>query len=517
MFTDHPRFRRAASIPLLFGLLLLALPAAAQVTSLSMTSDPGDYIGGGQTYFYGAADGEFRAVVNFAGGVSISFNTPNYEHWWNLDFAAPNGVPLTPGTYLNATRFPFQAENVPGLSVYGDGRGCNELTGSFQVLQLTYGPDDTVESFEATFEQHCEGAAPALRGQIRYNADVPLYLTAPFNVQAIQNQPVSFVVTATDMLSRSVILSASGLPSGATFTDLGNNTGEFWWIPTSTQSGTFVVTFLGDNQQGNQATASSNITVRPPPPANDDFDAARLMPGIPSSYSQDATNATTAPDDPWCYGNAQSVWFVYTPQASERLEANTFGSGYDTTLSVYTGSRGALYQIGCNDDAAGTTQSRVIFDAVAGTTYYFMVSSLYSPVPFADLVFNLQQGPPPFSFSPSISQFGTVRPSTGGVTLSGTVQCSAPAFVTLNGHLKQIRGKIPISGYWNVFVACDGVTPWTATVQTTTTLFRGRAAALFSGGKAVVGATAYAFDPDNGEYKQVDISVEVTLRGSGEK
>jgi len=172
-----------------------------------------------------------------------------------------------------------------------------------------------------------------------------------------------------------------------------------------------------------------------------------------------------------------------------------------------------LYQIGCNDDAAGTRQSRVRFDAVAGTTYYFMVSSLYFPSSVADLVFNLQQGPPPFSFSPSVAQFGTVSPSTGAVTLSGSVRCSAPAFVVLNGHLKQVRGGVPISGYWSAFVPCDGVTPWTASVQSTAAIFRGRAAALFSGGKANVGATAYAFDPDTGEYRQAEISVVVTLRG----
>ena len=56
------------------------------------------------------------------------------------------------------------------------------------------------------------------------------------------------------------------------------------------------------------------------------------------------------------------------------IEANTFGSNYDTTLSVYTGSRGSLMQLACNDDS-GSLQSRIRFDAVAGTTYYFMVSS----------------------------------------------------------------------------------------------------------------------------------------------
>jgi hypothetical protein len=478
-----------------------------------MTSDPGDYIGGGQAYFYGENDGTFTASVNYDGGVSISFNSENYSHWWYLNFAAPNNAPLAPGSYLNATRFPFQSSNEPGLDVFGDGRGCNQLTGSFQILQVVYGPDNTVTAFDATFEQHCEGAAPALRGEIRYKANVPLYLTVPFNVQAILNQNLSFQVTATDEQSRHVNLSASGLPSGATFTDLGNNTGTFSWTPSSNQSGNYVVTFAGDNQQGNKATASARINVRPPAPANDDIDSAVVMPGLPSTYSENATYATTAPDDPWCNGNAQSVWFEFTPQTNERIEVNTFGSGYDTTLAVYTGSRGALNAIGCNDDSSASSQSRVRFDAVAGTTYYIMVSSLYFPSASANLVFNIQKAPPPFTFNPTIAQFGTVASSTGAVTLSGSVTCSEPAYVTLSGQVKQLRGGSPVFGYWNAFVPCDGVTPWTATVMSTPSLFRGRAAALFGAGKANVGATAFAYDFESGEYRQLNLSTIVTLRG----
>lgn len=492
--------------------VLLALPAVAQVTSLTMTSDPGDYIGGGQSYAYGAMDGSFSAQANGAGGVSIAFNTPTYDHWWYLDFAAPDGAPLAPGSYPNAVRFPFQPPGVAGLSVSGDGRGCNTLTGSFTVRQVVYAPDGTVAAFDATFEQHCEGAAPALRGEIRYNADVALYLTAPTSLQVAQNQRVNFLVVATDAQSRHVVLSATRLPPGASFVDLGNNSGVFDWTPTFAQSGAYVASFSGDNGQGNVATVSTQITVRPPPPPNDDFDTPAVVPTVPYVLSQDATDATTAADDPYCYGNAQSVWFTFTPMSDMRLEANTFGSGYDTTLSVYTGARGALSQPGCNDDAAGTTQSRVRFDAVAGTTYHVMASSLYAPAPLASLVFTLQAAPPAFAFNPSVAPFATVKPSSGEVTLRGSVQCSAPAYVNLGGQLKQLRGGVPITGYWNAFVACEGVTPWTATVQSQQQLFRGRASALFSGGKAKVGATASAFDPDTGEYRELNLSTSVTLR-----
>ena len=499
---------------LLLGAFAHLLPASAQVTSLSMTSDSGDYIGQGQTYLYTAADGPFIAFVGDDNSVSISFNTTTFNHIWSLSFAAANGAQLTPGSYSNAVRFPFQPTGVPGMSVSGDGRGCNELIGSFQVVHVAYGPGNTLASFDAIFEQHCEGALPALRGQIRYNAtNVALYLTAPAQIQAIQSQTLSFPVTATDVQSRRVFLTATTRPPGSTFVDHGNNTGLFSWTPTASQLGNFQATFSGDNKQGNVAITTTQISVIPPPPANDDFAAPVLIPSNSARYTQNVTNATTAPDDPWCFGSAQSVWYAFTPLTNMRLEANTFGSGYDTSLSVYTGSRGALSQIGCSDDVGNAQQSRVRFAAAAGTTYYFMAASRFSPAAPANLIFNLQPAPPPFSFNPTVAQFGSVMASTGAVTIRGSVQCSEPAYVTISGQLKQKRGNAAITGYWSAFVPCDGVTPWTATVQSQTVLFRGRSALLFAGGKAEVAATAHAFDPDTGEFKQVNLATVITLRG----
>jgi hypothetical protein len=41
------------------------------------------------------------------------------------------------------------------------------LTGRFDVLEATFGPNGYIERFHATFEQHCEGATAALRGEVR--------------------------------------------------------------------------------------------------------------------------------------------------------------------------------------------------------------------------------------------------------------------------------------------------------------------------------------------------------------
>jgi hypothetical protein len=328
----------------------------------------------------------------------------------------------------------------------------------------------------------------------------------------VENQNVNFTVTATDAQSRHVVLTATGVPAGATFTDNGDNTGTFNWTPSSSQSGTFFVTFQGDNLSGNTGLAATQIVVIAPPPPNDDFNQATVVPSIPFTVSQDVTNATVAPDDPFCLTRNQTVWFSFTPTQNMRIEANTFGSNYDSTLSVYTGTRGALTSLGCNDDSNGTLQSRVRFDAVAGATYHIMVSSLF-PVTSANLTFNLVQAPPPLTIAPTVTQFGSVAPTTGEATISGFVTCSQPAFVTLSGQLKQTHGGSPISGFFSAFIPCNGTTPWSASIQTVPALFHGRSAALFTGGKADVFATASAFDFDNGIFIQKNLAVTITLRG----
>jgi len=127
-------------------------------------------------------------------------------------------------------------------------------------------------------------------------------------------------------------------------------------------------------------------------PANDDFDDAVIVARPPFTDNVNTSDATTAADDPVpsCAdgGQGPTVWYAFTPSHSKRIEANTFGSDYDTDLVVYTGTRGDLTEITCNDDAGNTLQSKVVFNAVAGETYYIMVGAFASG-PGGNLVFNL--------------------------------------------------------------------------------------------------------------------------------
>jgi hypothetical protein len=178
-------------------LLMSTSGVYAQTTLLTLASQPGDYIGQGQQRTLAAADGWFSANSNFDNGVSLSFHGNDPSVWWYLDFAAPGHLRLAPGVYEHATRFPFQAATAPGLSVSGEGRGCNTLTGRFEVFEATYGPSGEVLTFAADFEQHCEGAGPALSGSIRYNAGpLPSRCTARTATMKGLNEDVTAAVTS---------------------------------------------------------------------------------------------------------------------------------------------------------------------------------------------------------------------------------------------------------------------------------------------------------------------------------
>jgi hypothetical protein len=239
------------------------------------------------------------------------------------------------------------------------------------------------------------------------------------------------------------------------------------------------------------------------PPANDDFDSATVVPGLPFTDQLNTTEATTATDDPECDGQGPTVWYSFTPAADVRVEANTFGSDYDTTLSAYTGARGALTQIACNDDAAGSLQSRVRFDATAGQTFFFMVGSFGSG-PGGNLTFSVDVAPPALELGLTIDPTGSVVPSKGVATISGTVTCSQPASVGVEGRMEQRVGRLLIHGFFFAFVECTSpATAWSATVEGEN--------GLFVAGRAQVDAFAFAFDED----VFAEASATVRLRGSG--
>lgn len=152
----------SATAPALRGVLRYqALPL-----SYRFTSDPGDYVGAGKSKAYSGSTTIFGLTGTSA---HVTFRVSGLRDDWSVDLAAPPGGVLAAGTYTGARRWPFNDE-APGLDVGGNGRGCNRLNGTFTIHEIRFNPDGSVAALSADVEQHCEGAAAALRGSIRYGA-----------------------------------------------------------------------------------------------------------------------------------------------------------------------------------------------------------------------------------------------------------------------------------------------------------------------------------------------------------
>jgi hypothetical protein len=128
-----------------------------------LTSDFGDYIGGGQAYTYTATNAAISVTGN-GSHVGVSINVTE----WSGDFQGMNGLDrLEVGYYSALQRYPFLNPARGGLQWSGHGRGCNRLTGWFAVDHVTH-TNGILTALDLRFEQHCEGGAPALRGKIHW-------------------------------------------------------------------------------------------------------------------------------------------------------------------------------------------------------------------------------------------------------------------------------------------------------------------------------------------------------------
>jgi hypothetical protein len=116
---------------------------------------------------------------------SVDITATDGARTYQVQFSAPSGQPLAVGVYEGATRFGF-ATTTPGLGVTGESRTCNTVTGRFIVDELTRDGSDTLLSYSARFEIHCDGGIVAAFGAVSYHA------TADFRDRTFDRDLVDF-------------------------------------------------------------------------------------------------------------------------------------------------------------------------------------------------------------------------------------------------------------------------------------------------------------------------------------
>jgi hypothetical protein len=197
-------------------------------------------------------------------------------------------------------------------------------------------------------------------------------------------------------------------------------------------------------------------------PANDDFDNATTITALPFSDTLPLAEVTVAADDQLheenCFSTmgGNTVWYEFTPAQDMRLSADVVRSRPDALIFVYTGTRGNLTFVGC----AEALPFPIVFDAVGGTTYHFMVGTDEFETP-GTMIFTLQTS---LEVSVTIDPIATLT-RTGLSIFTGTVTCSRPAFVELGGILLRKDETIIDQGGLFASFDCEGVTSWQAEVQ----------------------------------------------------
>ena len=153
----------------------------------------------------------------------------------------------------------------------------------------------------------------------------------------------------------------------------GSNTSK---VSFNTTNGTTYY-FAVDGRNGAGGAVALNLVFNSQSkPANDDFANAIVLTGSSANSTANSSAATAQSGEPnhRGYSAKKSLWWTWTAAESGPVRISTSGSAFDTVLAVYTGSSlYSLSEMASSDDANGSSQGAVEFEAVSGTTYQIAV------------------------------------------------------------------------------------------------------------------------------------------------
>ena len=144
-------------------------------TSYYFISPVGDSIGEGATSSY--SDNSLslptpHEITMFGVQAWVVMTVQTSTERWDIEFDAPSGQVLLPGTY-SAARPGMQGPGQAGLDVSGHSADCSQASGTITIRKIVVDPTGVIGQLDATFSHSCEGFEPPLVGRIRYRADLP--------------------------------------------------------------------------------------------------------------------------------------------------------------------------------------------------------------------------------------------------------------------------------------------------------------------------------------------------------
>jgi C1A family cysteine protease len=202
--------------------------------------------------------------------------------------------------------------------------------------------------------------APALVPQI----------TSASSASGVSSSAFSYRILATNS---PIGFGATGLPVTL---ELNSVTGDISGVLPAPGSYSITLSAANGNGTGYQdllLTVTGSSIYGPP---NDAFANRIALTGVTASARGTNENASAESGEPAHAGfaAARSVWWTWTAPASGPVTIQTVGSDFDTLLAAYTGNAvNALTLRAGDDDSGGDRASRIVFEALAGTTYSLAV------------------------------------------------------------------------------------------------------------------------------------------------
>ncbi len=154
-----------------------------------------------------------------------------------------------------------------------------------------------------------------------------------------------------------------------------------------------------DGVENSAGTIVLNWNVDDPPafvPPNDNFENRITLEDQIGQTTGSNINATKQVGEAFHASEVggRSIWWTWTSAVNSQVTFDTVGGDFDTTLAVYTGnSLSTLSEVISNDDIGIPVNSRVTFQASAGTVYQIAVDSFSGD--FGNVTLNWTDAVPP--------------------------------------------------------------------------------------------------------------------------
>jgi len=430
---------------------------AATVTQLSMSGEPGDYIGGTTNYSFTPATGTFSAFASDnnsdgkADAIQISYNDSNHNWFMSFNTYHVTGQNLVPGFYDNAQRAPFASSGHPGIDISGDGRGCNTITGNFTVHEATFDSSSPpkVLNFTASFEQHCEGGPAALLGTIYYNytgASAVNYAISG-NVADNLGKPV---------VNLPIVLSGSQTSNGTTDSS-GNyffgqllGAGNFRVTPTGGSG--YIMSPTTQSVKQLAANTTVNFTAVPLYTLSGQIVNGSGIPitGVSVALTGSQTgNTTTDNNGNYSFANLRADGnFTVTPTRTNynfTPPNRNFNTLPGNTTANFTGSLN-LYTLGgrlVDSNGVGISQATVSLSGSQSTTTQSDANGNYSfPNLTATGTYTITPSKINYTFSPPTQTFSNLSASFNSINFTGVLKTFTLSGAVLDGNGNGIPGLI---------------------------------------------------------------------------